>query len=65
MNELLKKYEEVIERLFKAEEWLTNTNYKDWEDIRGTKAYSKRESLLKEAEQLQKDLHLHKVNAIG
>lgn len=60
MNELLKKYEEVIERLFKSDDWLKDSIYNDWEDIRGSKAYNKRVNLIKEAEQLQRDLHAHK-----
>ena len=59
MEELLKQYEQVLNRLFNAELWLKNKGFDNWEEIKGKKAYIEYNKLLKEAEQLQKDLHKH------
>ena len=59
MEELLKQYEQVLNRLFNADVWLKSKGLNSWEDIKGKKAYIEYNKLLKEAEQLQKDLHKH------
>ena len=59
MEELLKQYEQVLNRLFNADIWLKNKGFDNWELIKGRKAYIEYNKLLKEAEQLQKDLHKH------
>lgn len=63
MEELLSKYESIIDALFKAEEWRKEKGADTWEDIRsrgGIKAYNKYIKLIKEAEQLQRDLKKHR-----
>ena len=57
MEELLKQYEQVLNRLFNADIWLKSKGIDNWEAIKGKKAYIEYNKLLKEAEQLQKDLH--------
>jgi exonuclease VII small subunit len=59
MEELLKQYEQIINRLFNAELWLENKGVDNWEAIKGKKAYIEYNKLLKEAEQLQEALHKH------
>ena len=59
MEELLKQYEQVLNRLFNADIWLKSKGIDNWELIKGKKAYIEYNKLLKEAEQLQKDLHKH------
>ena len=59
MEELLKQYEQILNRLFNAELWLKNKGLDSWEEIKGKKAYKKYHNLLKEAEQLQEALHKH------
>ena len=59
MEELLKQYEQVLNRLFNADIWLKSKGIDSWELIKGKKAYIEYNKLLKEAEQLQKDLHKH------
>ena len=59
MEELLKQYEQVLNRLFNADIWLKSKGIDNWEAIKGKKAYIEYNKLLKEAEQLQKDLHKH------
>lgn len=59
MLELMQRYEESIERLYKANEWLESQSINSWEDIRGSKAYIKREKIIKEVEKMQEDIHSH------
>ena len=59
MEIMIKEYENILERLFNAELWLKNKGFNSWEEIKGKKAYIQYNNLLKEAEQLQKDLHKH------
>jgi hypothetical protein len=59
MEELLKQYEQILNRLFNADIWLKSKGIDNWELIKGKKAYIEYNKLLKEAEQLQKDLHKH------
>ena len=59
MEELLKQYEQVLNRLFNADIWLKSKGIDNWELIKGRKAYIEYNKLLKEAEQLQEALHKH------
>ena len=59
MEELLKQYEQILNRLFNADIWLKSKGIDNWELIKGRKAYIEYNKLLKEAEQLQEDLHKH------
>jgi hypothetical protein len=59
MEELLKQYEQILNRLFNADIWLKSKGIDNWVEIKGKKAYIEYNKLLKEAEQLQKDLHKH------
>ena len=59
MEIIIKEYENILERLFNADEWLKNKGIDSWEDIKGKKAYIQYNKLLKEAEQLQEALHKH------
>ena len=59
MEELLKQYEQVLNRLFNADIWLKSKGIDSWELIKGKKAYIEYNKLLKEAEQLQEALHKH------
>ena len=57
MEELLKQYEQVLNRLFNADKWLKSKGIDNWEDVKGSKAYIEYYRLLEIAEKLQKDLH--------
>ena len=57
MEEALKEYENVLNRMFNADNWLKSKGIYDWEDIKGKKAYIEYYKLLEMAEKLQKDLH--------
>ena len=59
MEAMIKEYENILNRLFNAELWLKSKGIDSWELIKGRKAYIEYNKLLKEAEQLQKDLHKH------
>ena len=59
MEIMIKEYENILERLFNADEWLKSKGIDSWEDIKGKKAYIQYNNLLKEAEQLQEALHKH------
>ena len=59
MEEVLIEYEKVLSRMFNADDWLKSKGIDSWELIKGKKAYIEYNKLLKEAEQLQKDLHKH------
>ena len=34
MDILFKRYEELLNRLTKSEDWLARNNYNDWEDVK-------------------------------
>ena len=59
MEAMIKEYENILNRLFNAELWLKDKGFDSWELIKGKKAYIEYNKLLKEAEQLQNDLHKH------
>ena len=49
MEIIIKEYENILERLFNADEWLKSKGIGSWEEIKGKKAYIKYHNLLKEA----------------
>ena len=57
MEEALKEYENVLNRMFNADKWLKSKGIDNWEDVKGSKAYIEYYRLLEIAEKLQKDLH--------
>ena len=57
MEEALKEYENVLNRMFNADNWLKSKSIEAWEDIKESKAYAEYYRLLEMAEKLQKDLH--------
>ena len=59
MEEALIEYEKVLNRMFNADDWLKSEGIDSWEEIKGKNPYIEYKKLLKEAEQLQKDLHKH------
>ena len=59
MVEMIMEYERLIDRLFKADEWLKSKGIESWDLIKGKKAYIEYHKIIKEIEQLQKDLHKH------
>ena len=59
MVEMIREYERLIDRLFKADEWLKSKGIESWDLIKGKKAYIEYHKIIKEIEQLQKDLHKH------
>ena len=56
---MIREYERLIDRLFKADEWLKSKGIESWDLIKGKKAYIEYHKIIKEIEQLQKDLHKH------
>ena len=56
---MIMEYERLIDRLFKADEWLKSKGIESWDLIKGKKAYIEYHKITKEVEQLQKDLHKH------
>ena len=56
---MIMEYERLIDRLFKADEWLKSKGIESWDLIKGKKAYIEYHKIIKEIEQLQKDLHKH------
>ena len=57
MEEALKEYENVLNRMFNADSWLKSKGIDNWEEIKDKKAYIEYYKLLEMAENLQKDLH--------
>ena len=57
MEEALREYENVINRMFNADNWLKSKDIDSWEEIKDKKAYIEHYKLLEMAEKLQKDLH--------
>ena len=39
MEEVLKEYENILNRMFNADKWLKSKGVDDWEDIKGKNAY--------------------------
>ncbi len=59
MDVLLKRYEELLNRLDKSEEWLVRNNYINWEDVKKEdfKIYQLRKNLIMQIESIQNTLH--------
>ena len=55
-KELIKRLEELINRLDKAEVWIGTKGITDWEHIRGSNAYVKRKNIIKELEYINTEL---------
>lgn len=59
MDVLLKRYEELLTRLDKSEEWLIKNNYINWESVKKEdfKVYQLRKNLIMQIESIQNTLH--------
>ena len=59
MDLLLKRYEELLARLDKSEEWLIKNNYNNWESVKkeDSKVYQLRKNLIMQIESIQNTLH--------
>ena len=59
MDVLIKRYEELLNRLDKSEEWLARNNYTNWEDVKKEdfKIYQLRKNLIMQIESIQNTLH--------
>lgn len=59
MDILLKRYEELLNRLDKSEEWLIKNNYNNWECVKKEdfKIYQLRKNLLMQIESIQNTFH--------
>ena len=59
MDVLIKRYEELLNRLDKSEEWLIKNNYIAWEDVKKEdfKIYQLRKNLLMQIESIQNTFH--------
>ena len=59
MDVLLKRYEELLTRLDKSEEWLIKNNYNNWESVKKEdfKVYQLRKNLIMQIESIQNTLH--------
>lgn len=59
MDILLKRYEELLIRLDKSEEWLIKNNYINWESVKKEdfKVYQLRKNLIMQIESIQNTLH--------
>ena len=59
MDILLKRYEELLIRLDKSEDWLIKNNYNNWESVKkeDSKVYQLRKNLIMQIESIQNTLH--------
>ena len=59
MDILLKRYEELLTRLDKSEDWLIKNNYINWESVKKEdfKVYQLRINLIMQIESIQNTLH--------
>ena len=59
MDIILKRYEELLIRLDKSEEWLIKNNYNNWESVKKEdfKVYQLRKNLIMQIESIQNTLH--------
>ena len=59
MDIILKRYEELLTRLDKSEEWLIKNNYNNWESVKKEdfKVYQLRKNLIMQIESIQNTLH--------
>ena len=59
MDIIIKRYEELLIRLDKSEEWLIKNNYNNWESVKKEdfKVYQLRKNLIMQIESIQNTLH--------
>ena len=59
MDILFKRYEELLDRLAKSEDWLVRNNYNNWEEVKveDFKVYQLRKNLIMQIESIQNTLH--------
>ncbi|HJG96071.1 MAG TPA: hypothetical protein K8V90_03090 [Romboutsia timonensis] len=59
MDIILKRYEELLTRLDKSEDWLIKNNYINWESVKKEdfKVYQLRKNLIMQIESIQNTLH--------
>ena len=59
MDILFKRYEELLNRLTKSEDWLVRHNYNDWKEVKveDYKVYQLRKNLIMQIESIQNTLH--------
>lgn len=59
MDVLIKRYEELLNRLDKSEDWLVRNNYINWEDVKKEdfKVYQLRKNLIMQIESIQNTLY--------
>ena len=59
MDIILKRYEELLTRLDKSEDWLIKNNYNNWESVKKEdfKVYQLRKNLIMQIESIQNTLH--------
>ena len=59
MDILFKRYEELLDRLYKSDEWLVRNNYNEWEEVKveDFKVYQLRRNLIMQIESIQNNLH--------
>ena len=59
MDILLKRYEELLTRLDKSEDWLIKNNYNNWESVKKEdfQVYQLRKNLIMQIESIQNTLH--------
>ena len=59
MDVLIKRYEELLNRLDKSEEWLAKNNYIEWEQVKSKdfKIYQLRQNLILQIESIQNTFH--------
>lgn len=55
MNEIIKEYEKLINRLSDSDKWLTKNNISSWEECKtiNPKVYKLREDIVKQIELIQ------------
>ena len=59
MDILFKRYQELLSRLCKSDEWLIRNNYNEWEEVRieDFKVYQLRKNIIMQIEYIQGDIH--------
>ena len=59
MDVLIKRYEELLNRLDKSEEWLAKNNYIEWEQVKSEdfNIYQLRQNLILQIESIQNTFH--------
>ena len=59
MDILFKRHEELLDRLYKSEDWLIRNNYNEWEEVKveDFKVYQLRKKLIMQIESIQSTLH--------